>query len=331
LALTATVEQLLTRLLDGDVNALPRLISLIEKGDPSVPELLERIRPRTGHAQRVGVTGPPGAGKSTLVEALTGQFRKQGMTVGILGVDPSSPFTGGAILGDRVRMRDHYLDPGVFIRSMATRGAPGGLSAVASRALKVLDAAGLDVILLETAGVGQTELAVMDAVDTVVVVVVPEAGDAIQTMKAGLLEIADIFVVNKADRPGARRMAADLETNVHLGTHNDWWTPPVLLAEAYRGVGVPEVAQAIRRHLDVLVETDHLDNLRREQRRRELQRAIREEILTRVREAANEDGKVGALLHRVEMGDLDPDIAAGALLADESLLREWLLSPGRRS
>ncbi len=325
MALNPATEQLVTRLLNGEMNALPRVITLVEKGDPGVPEIMERVRPHTGRAQRVGITGPPGAGKSTLIDALTGRLRKEGLTIGVLVIDPSSPFTGGAILGDRVRMRDHYLDEGVFIRSMATRGASGGLSAVAPRTMKLLDAAGVDIILLETAGVGQTELDVMIAVDTVVVVVVPEAGDAIQTMKAGLLEIADIFVVNKADRSGARRMATDLETNVHLGTRNDWWAPPVLLTQGHRGVGVDELVEAIQHHREVMEETGHLDELRRDQRRRELQRSVRQEILTRVEKVTRRDGMIGDLLRRVEAGDLDPDIAADSLLTDETLLKEWLL------
>lgn len=329
MALPAVLESLVGRLIQGDLTALPRLISLVEKGDPAVPEVMERIRPHTGRTHRVGITGPPGAGKSSLVDALTTALRREGVSVAVLGVDPSSPFSGGAILGDRVRMREHYLDPGVFIRSMATRGASGGLAAVAPRVLKLLDAAGMQVVFLETAGVGQTELAVMDAVDTVVVVVVPEAGDAIQTMKAGVLEIADIFVVNKADRTGASRMAGDLEMNVHLGTRHGWWTPPVLLTEAHRNVGTDQVVAALRDHRRVLQETGNLESLRREQRRRELMSALREEVLSRMRRAGSGDGRVAQVLRRVETGDLDPDAAAASLIDDANLLAEWLSSPDR--
>ena len=330
MGLSSKTEDLVVRLLAGDTSALPRAISLVERGDPAVPEIMERLRSALGRSHRIGITGPPGAGKSTVVEALTVHYRKQDRTVAVLGVDPSSPFSGGAILGDRVRMRDHHLDPGVFIRSMATRGASGGLSAVAPRALKLLDAAGADIVLLETAGVGQTELDVMDAVDTVVVVIVPEAGDAIQTMKAGLLEIADIFVVNKADRAGAKRMAADLELNVHLGTRSaEWWQVPVLLAQAFRGIGIEELAGAIADHLRVSSESGHLEATRREQRSRELVRSIREEIHSRVRRAAEGDGDVGTLLRNVQQGDVDPDTAAAMLLDDQRLLGEWLANGGR--
>ncbi|MDA1096134.1 MAG: methylmalonyl Co-A mutase-associated GTPase MeaB [Chloroflexi bacterium] len=322
-------EQLVTRLLEGDLNALPRVISLVEKGDADVAAIMERVRPNTGQAHRVGITGPPGAGKSTLVEALTAHYRAAGFKVAVVGVDPSSPFSGGAILGDRVRMRDHYLDPGVFIRSMATRGASGGLSAVAPRTMKLLDAAGMDVILLETAGVGQTELDVMNAVDTVVVVVVPESGDAIQTMKAGLLEIADIFVVNKADRTGARRMASDLEMNVHLGTRRGaWWNTPVLMTQAYRSIGIAELAGAVDEHRRISTDTGNLDRLRSEQRRSELMRSVREEIIARVKIASKREGGVATLLRRVESGDLDPDVAANTLFRDEALLSDWLNPPG---
>ena len=315
------MEDLVTRLLDGNLNAAPRILTLLEKGDPQADDIMQRIAPNTSGAHRIGITGPPGAGKSTLVEAMTAELRKQDLTVGVLVVDPSSPFTGGAILGDRVRMRDHFLDPGVFIRSMATRGASGGLSAIAPSAMRVLDAAGLDVIIVETAGVGQTELDIMHTVDSVVVVVVPEAGDAIQTMKAGLLEIADVFVVNKADRPGAKRMANDLETTVHLGSRDmDWWTIPVLQTEGIRNKGVTELVEAVGRHHETLRDAGRLEARRAEQRRSEFHAALRERLLDRLTRAEHSDA-LAEILHQVETGQLPPITAATHVLQNPNLLR----------
>ena len=320
-----TTDDLITRALSGDLSAAPRLLSLLEKGHRSADRIMERMTPRGGDAHRIGLTGPPGAGKSTLAEAITGEYRQRGLTVGMLVVDPSSPFTGGAILGDRVRMRDHFLDPGVFIRSMATRGASGGLSVAAPRAMRVLDAAGVDVIIVETAGVGQTELDIMHTVDSVVVVVVPEAGDAIQTMKAGLLEIADIYVVNKSDRPGARRMAGDLEMTVHLGSHDEaWWTAPVLLTEGIRNIGVSELVESLQRHRVTLAESGQLSIRREAQRRGELYGAVRERLLRQIKRLGEGGGPVGEITQRVASGDLDPYTAADMLLADVALLAEAL-------
>ena len=328
------MEDLVTRLLDGQLSAVPRILTLLEKGDPRANEIMQRIiahlstrqprestrQPREGGAHRIGITGPPGAGKSTLVEAITAEFRKRDRTVGVLVVDPSSPFTGGAILGDRVRMRDHFLDPGVFIRSMATRGASGGLSAIAPSAMRVLDAAGVDAIILETAGVGQTELDIMHTVDTVVVVVVPEAGDAIQTMKAGLLEIADVFVVNKSDRPGAKRMATDLETTVHLGSHDmDWWTTPVVQTEGIRNIGVPDLVEAIEKHHTTLKDTDRLETRRAAQRRAEFHAALRERLLERLTRAEHSQA-LAQIIHQVETGALSPPTAADQILQNPSIL-----------
>ncbi len=314
------MEDLVTRLLDGNLNAAPRILTLLEKGDPQADDIMQRIAPNTTGAHRIGITGPPGAGKSTLVEAMTAEFRKRELTVGVLVVDPSSPFTGGAILGDRVRMRDHFLDPGVFIRSMATRGASGGLSAIAPSAMRVLDAAGLDVIIVETAGVGQTELDIMHTVDSVVVVVVPGAGDAIQTMKAGLLEIADVFVVNKADRPGAKRMANDLETTVHLGSRDmDWWTIPVLQTEGIRNKGVTELVEAVGRHHETLRDAGRLEARRADQRRSEFHAALRERLLDRLTRAEHSDA-LAEILHQVETGQLPPITAATQVLQNPNLL-----------
>ena len=210
------LEKLLERFDRGDKVALARLITLIENHAPERNAVIERIYSKTGHAHIVGITGPPGAGKSTLVNVMIAKYRALGKQVAVLAIDPSSPFSGGAVLGDRVRMTDHYKDTGVYIRSISSRGSHGGLSRAAREITKLLDAFGHDIIIIETVGVGQTELGIMDLADTTVVVTVPEGGDAVQVMKAGLNEIADVFVVNKADRDGADRIKAELELNVHL-------------------------------------------------------------------------------------------------------------------
>ena len=210
------LDSLLDRFLLRDRVALARLITLVENRAAEVSAVMERIYSRTGHAYVIGITGAPGAGKSTLVNRLIAKYRAQDKLVAVLAIDPSSPFSGGAVLGDRVRMTDHYKDPGVYIRSLSSRGSHGGLSRAAREIVKLLDAFGHDVIIIETVGVGQTELSVMDLADTTVVVTVPEGGDGVQVMKAGLNEIADLFVVNKADRDGADRIKAELELNVHL-------------------------------------------------------------------------------------------------------------------
>ena len=327
-----TNHDLTARLLGGDLTAAPRILTMLEKGDPRADEILASLANRPlpmgkgrgegkTSAHRIGITGPPGAGKSTLVEAMTKDLRERGLTVGVLVVDPSSPFTGGAILGDRVRMRDHFLDPGVFIRSMATRGASGGLSAIAPSAMRVLDAAGVDVIILETAGVGQTELDIMHTVDSVVVVVVPEAGDAIQTMKAGLLEIADVFVVNKADRQGAKRMTNDLEATVHMGSRDaDWWTIPVLQTEGIRNKGVRELVDAVGEHYATLESTGRLESRRAAQRRSEFHAALRERLLERLTRAEHSEA-LAEILRDVESGQVPPGVAAAHVLENPDLLR----------
>ena len=240
-------DVLVDRMLGGDRRALARLITRVENREPAVPEIMRRVYPRTGRAYTVGITGPPGAGKSTLVDRLTAAIRKTGATVGVVAVDPTSPFTGGAVLGDRIRMQAHTLDPGVFIRSMATRGSLGGLARATAETQKLLDAVGFDWILVETVGVGQTELDVVKLADTTVVVLVPESGDGIQTMKAGLLEAADILVVNKADREGAPRLLTELKYMVHLHREGQQasrdldWEVPILSTEAVHDVGVVEL------------------------------------------------------------------------------------------
>ena len=305
----------------GDRRALARLITALEGGGPDALALLEALHPHAGGGYAIGVTGPPGSGKSTLVGRLTALYRAQGREVGVLAVDPTSPYTGGAVLGDRVRMQAHSLDRGVFLRSLATRGASGGLPRVIGSAARALDAAGLSPVLIETAGVGQTELAVMDAADTVVVVLVPESGDAVQMLKAGLLEIADVFVVNKADREGAEALAADLEAVLGLvETDSGDWRPPVLLAEALHDRGVDRVQRAVEEHRAAQERSSRLAERRRERRRREFQDAVRDGLLAMLESQGERGDALADALGRVERGESDPVVAASALLRGGGLL-----------
>jgi LAO/AO transport system kinase len=233
------------RVLQGDARAVARAISLIEDESPQGADLVRRVFSRTGHAYLIGITGAPGAGKSTLVDRLIGELRRGGPTVGVVAVDPTSPFTGGAILGDRVRMQSHVADAGVFIRSMATRGNLGGLARATADAALVLDAAGKDIVLIETVGVGQDEVDIVRTADVSVVMLVPGTGDEVQALKAGIMEIADIFVVNKADRDGADRTVASVEALLSLESYAGRWRPPILKTEANTGKGVPELVAAI--------------------------------------------------------------------------------------
>ena len=313
-------HELVSEARSGNRRALARLITVLEGGGPPAFALLEALHPYAEGGYVIGVTGPPGSGKSTLVGRLTSLCRAQGREVGVLAVDPTSPYSGGAVLGDRVRMQAHALDRGVFLRSLATRGASGGLPRVIGSAARALDAAGLSPVLIETAGVGQTELAVMEAADTIVVVLVPESGDAVQMLKAGLLEIADVFVVNKADREGAEALAADLEAVLGLVETNTDWRPPVLLTEALHNRGIERVQQAVEEHRTVQELSSRLAERRRSRRRREFLDAVQDGLLALLEAQRGRGAALSEALSRVERGEADPLVAAAALLRDGSLL-----------
>jgi len=318
---TSPTARLVARMLDGDRLALARVITRVENRTPEVPAIMRAVHARAGRAYVLGVTGPPGAGKSTLVDRLTTRLRATGHPVGIVAVDPSSPFSGGAVLGDRIRMQTHTLDPGVFIRSMATRGSLGGLARATGDVIRLLDAFGFDWIIIETVGVGQTELDIIRQADTTVVALVPESGDSIQAMKAGLMEVADVFVVNKADRPGAHALMAELRFSVHLhytsraSSKDVDWEVPVLSAEAAQDVGIDALLDAVMRHRSVLEQAGALGTRRQARRRAELEALLVEEFSAQVMARVRTDHELGRTLQAVIDGSLDPYTAVAQILA----------------
>jgi len=324
------LDSLLDRFAKQDRLALARLITRVENRSAEVSTVMERIYARTGHAYIIGVTGAPGAGKSTLVNQLVAKYRAQDKLVAVLAIDPSSPFSGGAVLGDRVRMTDHYRDTGVYIRSLSSRGHHGGLSRAAREIVKLLDAFGHDIVIIETVGVGQTELSVMDLADTTVVVMVPEGGDGVQVMKAGLNEIADLFVVNKADRDGADRIKAELELSVHLRPPVGW-RPLVLMTQASNDIGIDALVVAIARHRDF--QKEHHDPARdRERRTREFVEVLTSELEERT-ERALKNGAGGAdqVLGEVREGSLNPYSAARRIIEDHAAISRLLDEGGPKS
>ena len=299
--------------LAGDARAIARAISLIEDEAADAAALISHIFPRTGRAYLIGITGAPGTGKSTLVDALTGEIRRAGLTVGVIAVDPTSPFTGGAILGDRVRMTGHSADPGVYIRSMATRGHLGGLSRTTSDVALVLDAAGKDIVIIETVGVGQDEIDIVRTADVSVVTLVPGAGDEVQALKAGIMEIADIFVVNKADREGADRTVASIEANLSLQTFAPAeWRPPIVKTEATTGRGVPDLLDAIDRfRAHTAAAQGKRRRARAEYRLREL---LAQRFLQHVEADVLADGEFGRILDRIAAREIDPYTAVDDIM-----------------
>ena len=313
---TGDVPDLVGRARDGDARAVARLISLVEDQSPLLREVMAALAPHAGHAHIVGITGSPGVGKSTSTSALVGELRRAGRRVGVLAVDPSSPFSGGALLGDRVRMQDHALDRDVYIRSMASRGHLGGLSWTTPQALRVLDAAGCDVILIETVGVGQSEVEVAGLADTTLVLLAPGMGDGIQAAKAGILEIGDVYVVNKADRDGADTLRRELRSMLALADRPEGaWRPPIVKTVASRGEGLDELVAEIDRHAAWLRETGELASRRTRRARDEIE-AI---AVTALRERWGDvhgRSELDELAAAVAAGDSDPYAAAETLLAE---------------
>ncbi len=321
------MSEIAERLLAGEQRALSRLITLLERGDPAAAEAMKVVDGHTGRAYTVGITGPPGAGKSTIVDQLTQLVRETGSTVGIIAVDPTSPFSGGAILGDRIRMQRHYLDSGVYIRSVATRGQAGGLPRIVKSMVRALDAAGTDLILVETVGVGQTELGIISVADTVLVALNPESGDAIQTLKAGVMEIADIFLVNKADREGADQMAAAITGMLHMALVSPRWSPPVMLTTAHTGQGIEDLWGKIQDHRQDQTDSGDLEERRGRQRKREFIEAVEEVLAQRLRNKVENDPDLNATLEKVAAKETDPYSAALEYLESSLFSADWLNAP----
>jgi LAO/AO transport system kinase len=303
---TSEVSQLVERMRAGDVRSLARAVSLVEDDALLARQILSCCFPYTGGAMRIGVTGPPGAGKSTLLDQLASQYRTSGATVGVVAVDPTSAFTGGAILGDRIRMRADERDSGFYMRSMATRGSLGGLARATADVTQVLEASGKQRILIETVGVGQDEIEIVRLADVTIVVLVPGMGDDVQSIKAGIMEIADIFVVNKSDREGADRVEKEVRALQSLASHHESWVPPVVRTVATAGSGIPELFAAIDAFWSWLVEEDRLLKRREAFWGGQLTEMIRQELLNQVRAHGLDQEALAAIVHRVARKEQDP-------------------------
>ncbi len=311
---------LVEEILAGNRRSLARAITLVENELPGKQEVLKALFPHTGKAYVVGVTGSPGAGKSSLVDRLMAEIRQRGLTVGVIAVDPTSPFSGGALLGDRIRMQEHALDPGVFIRSMGTRGSLGGLARTTKEVIKVLDAAGKDVVLVETVGVGQSELEIMHAADTTVVVLTPGAGDVIQTLKAGIMEIADVFAVNKADLDGATKVVTEVQTMLELDRKREW-VPPVVPTVSLTGKGVVDLLDAIQRHRAYLVTSGKLSAKRERRQGSEVLDLVLEQLKKMITEQILQSGEISQAMERVLRREGDPYTAAQEII--KALFAGW--------
>jgi GTPase len=308
-----TRETLAAGVRDGDRRALARAITLVENGDPIAYDVIADLYPQTGGAYAVGLTGPPGVGKSSLVSALVRHVRADGAEVGVVSVDPSSPFSQGALLGDRIRLTDHFLDPGVFIRSMGTRGHLGGLAEATLQALLVLDAAGKDLVLLETVGTGQSEVEIIGIADTVLLVLMPGSGDSVQALKAGIMEIPDVIAINKMDHPAAKTMLNEVRSILQLG-HGADWDPPIVLTEALRGEGVAELWEQIAAHRAFLEESGQLEERRRANLAREVFALASGRAKQHLERAVADDAELRRLLDEVQRRELDPLSAVREIL-----------------
>ncbi|NLL18981.1 MAG: methylmalonyl Co-A mutase-associated GTPase MeaB [Clostridia bacterium] len=310
---------LVAGILEGNRRALAKGITLVENGEPEKYRILAELHPHTGKSMIVGVTGSPGAGKSSLVDQMTKFYRKQGRTVGVIAIDPTSPFSGGALLGDRIRMQDNTLDPGVFIRSMGTRGSLGGLSRATKEVLTLFDAFGFDVIIVETVGVGQSELDIMDTADTVVVVLTPAGGDIIQTLKAGIMEIADVFAVNKSDLDGADRVVSEVNKTLDL-SHGEW-RPPVVKTITLDGTGLDELLAEIDKHREYLISSGNLEILRQKRLKEEVTGIVLHKLEDMITLRFQQDRQVQGLLESVVNREQDPYTAAQSIMFS---LESWL-------
>jgi len=307
------MQQLVEELLNGNRRAAARLITLVENDDRQKTELLQAIYPHTGQAYVVGITGAPGAGKSSLVDKLLQEARAEGLSAGVIAVDPTSPFSGGAILGDRIRMQDHALDQEIFIRSMGTRGSLGGLSRATREAIQVLDAFGKDLIFVETVGVGQSEVDIVKTADTTIVVLTPAGGDSVQTLKAGIMEIADLFVINKADLPGIERTVTEI--NMMLDMKNGApWRPAVIPTVSIRGEGIEALWSALKEHRHYLEDSGHLAEVRLKRVRRELTEQVEYLVKSRIWEEVKEKILLEELFEKIARREKDPYSSACELL-----------------